>query len=194
VELPTVDPAPVERADAARNRRKILAAAAELLATRGVESLTMDEVAAAAGVGVGTVYRRFADRGALAQALLDQQEREFQAAFLHGPPPLGPGAPPGERIRAFLHAFVDRLVDQAAVLVVAEAATPTARLTSGAYGLHRAHLAGQLAELRSDLDAPFLADALLAPLAAAQFLHQRDAGMTVDRIKAGFDQLLAGLH
>lgn len=180
----------VERADAARNRRKILAAAAELLATRGVESLTMDEVAAAAGVGVGTVYRRFADRGVLAQALLDEQEREFQASFMHGPPPLGPGAPPAERLRAFLHAFVDRLETQAAVLVIAETATPDARLVSGAYGLHRAHLAGLLAELRPHDDSWFLADAVLAPLAAAQFQHQRASGMSVERIKAGFDQLL----
>jgi len=180
----------VERADAARNRRKILAAAAELLATRGVESLTMDEVAAAAGVGVGTVYRRFADRGVLAQALLDDQEREFQAAFLTGPPPLGPGAPPAERLRAFVHAFVDRLETQAAVLVVAETATPAARLVSGAYALHRMHVAGLLEQLRPEDDAWFLADAVLAPLAAEQFQHQRATGMSVERIKAGFDQLL----
>lgn len=180
----------MERADAARNRRKILTAAAELLATRGVESLTMDEVAAAAGVGVGTVYRRFADRGVLAQALLDDQEREFQAAFLGGPPPLGPGAPPAERLRAFVHAFVDRLETQAAVLVVAETATPTARLVSGAYALHRTHVAGLLKQMRPDDDTWFLADAVLAPLAAAQFQHQRATGMSVERIKAGFDQLL----
>lgn len=180
----------MERADAARNRRKILAAAAELLATRGVESLTMDEVAAAAGVGVGTVYRRFADRGVLAQALLGDQEREFQTAFLTGPPPLGPGAPPDERLRAFVHAFVDRLETQAAVLVVAETATPAARLTSGAYALHRLHVAELLKQLRPQADSWFLADAVLAPLAAAQFQHQRASGMSVERIKAGFDQLL----
>src|SRR6185312_10778811 len=53
--------APIERADAARNRRKVLAAAEGLFATRGVAAVSMDDVAAAAGVGKGTLYRRFGD-------------------------------------------------------------------------------------------------------------------------------------
>ncbi|NUR86254.1 MAG: TetR family transcriptional regulator, partial [Nonomuraea sp.] len=48
-----------ERTDAARNRAKILAAAADIVAAHGVAGLSMAEVAAAAGVGVGTLYRRF---------------------------------------------------------------------------------------------------------------------------------------
>jgi AcrR family transcriptional regulator len=184
----------MERADAARNRRKILAAAAELLATRGVEGLALDEVAAAAGVGVGTVYRRFPDKGALAQALLDEQEQAFQAAFLSGPPPLGPGAPPAERLIAFVHAFVDRLAEESAVLVVAESATPTARLTSGAYALHRLHVANLLGELRPDADVWYLADVVLASLAAAQFQHQVQVeGMSVERIKAGLAALVTAV-
>ncbi|MFC7584972.1 TetR family transcriptional regulator [Nonomuraea antimicrobica] len=82
-----------ERADAARNRAKILAAAGEIVLARGVEALAMADVAAAAGVGVGTLYRRFGDRSGLAYALIDEREREFQASFIEGPPPLGPGAP-----------------------------------------------------------------------------------------------------
>jgi AcrR family transcriptional regulator len=191
VRLPIAGGNPVERADAARNRQKILRAAATLLATRGAESLALDEVAAAAGVGVGTVYRRFPDRGALAQALLDSNEREFQEAFINGPPPLGPGAPAQERIRAFLHAFVDRLETHGTLLMVAETETPAARFVTGAYRLHHSHLAGLIAEARPEADAHFLADALLAPLAAAQFVHQRENGMSIDRIKAGFDQLLS---
>src|SRR5690606_40488482 len=98
--LPLVDQAPAERADAARNRRRILAAASEIVATRGASSLSLDEVARAAGVGVGTVYRRFGDRAGLVSALVDEREVEFQAAFMNGPPPLGPGAPPEQRLRA----------------------------------------------------------------------------------------------
>jgi AcrR family transcriptional regulator len=55
----------------------------------------MDAVAAEAGVGKGTLFRRFGDRAGLAVALLDERERDLQAAVLSGPPPLGPGAPPG---------------------------------------------------------------------------------------------------
>lgn len=188
--LPISGSGPTERADAARNRQKILRAAAKLVATRGVESLALDEVAAAAGVGVGTVYRRYPDRGALAHALLEENEREFQSAFISGPAPLGPGAPASERIRAFLHAFVDRLEDQGKLLMVAETETPMARFVTGAYRLHHSHLAMLIAEVHPDVDADFRADALMAPLAAAQYVHQRENGMSVDRIKAGFDQLL----
>ncbi|WP_019874162.1 TetR/AcrR family transcriptional regulator [Sporichthya polymorpha] len=56
------------RADAARNRERILAAAEEVFATRGLDA-TLDEIAAHAGLGVGTVYRRFENRDALVDAL-----------------------------------------------------------------------------------------------------------------------------
>ena len=53
------------------------------------------------GVGKGTLFRRFGDRAGLARALLDESERRLQDGFLHGPPPLGPGAPPRARLKAF---------------------------------------------------------------------------------------------
>jgi AcrR family transcriptional regulator len=67
------------RADAARNRERILAAAGEVFATRGLE-VTLDDIAAHAGLGVGTVYRRFANRDELIEALF--QERLTQVAAL----------------------------------------------------------------------------------------------------------------
>jgi AcrR family transcriptional regulator len=106
--LPLVGQPPPERADAARNRRAVLAAAQRILVSAGVAGLSMDRVAAEACVGVGTVYRRFGDLSGLVYALLDDTEQQFQAGFLSGPPPLGPGAPPVTRIRAFLHGYVDR--------------------------------------------------------------------------------------
>ncbi|MFI6516959.1 TetR/AcrR family transcriptional regulator [Spirillospora sp. NPDC050679] len=193
-DLPLAARPPAERADAALNRRRILAAAAELLAARGPEGLSMDEVARAAGVGVGTVYRRFGDRAALVYAVIDDREREFQAAFLSGPPPLGPGAAPADRVRAFLHALADRTEAQADLLLTAEMDSADARFRDGAYGLYRAHLAMLLAALRPGADAEYLADALLAPLAANLFLHQRRTrGMGLDRVKSGLDALLAGI-
>jgi AcrR family transcriptional regulator len=56
------------RRDAERNRQRILAAAAEVLSERGLDA-TLDEVARTAGVGVGTVYRRFPDKESLIEAL-----------------------------------------------------------------------------------------------------------------------------
>ncbi|MGI5255043.1 TetR/AcrR family transcriptional regulator [Actinacidiphila glaucinigra] len=89
------------RADAARNRKRLLEVAAELAAERGAANVTMEAVAAAAEVGKGTVFRRFGDRAGLMLSLLDHIEQQIQAAFLTGPPPLGPDAPPLERLRAF---------------------------------------------------------------------------------------------
>jgi AcrR family transcriptional regulator len=63
-----------ERADKARNRARILAAASEAFAERGVET-QMDDVAARAGLGVGTLYRHFATKEALMVALM---ERKFE--------------------------------------------------------------------------------------------------------------------
>jgi len=48
-----------ERADAARNRRHLLATARQMLAGQGPDTLTMDALAERAGLGKGTVFRRF---------------------------------------------------------------------------------------------------------------------------------------
>ena len=69
-DLPVVNNDPPERADAARNRRRILAAAEKLFAENGVSCTSMDAIAAEAGVGKGTLFRRFGDRASLARCLL----------------------------------------------------------------------------------------------------------------------------
>lgn len=192
--LPLVGQPPPERADAARNRRALLCAAQRILTERGVEGLSMDRVAAEACVGVGTVYRRFGDRSGLAYALLDETEQQFQASFLFGPPPLGPGAPPITRIRAFLHAYVDRMETQADLHAIAEQREPTGRHQSGAYRTARAHLLGLLTSAGVTGDLEYLADALLANLAAGVILHQRrELHFSTDRVKAGLDRLLDGM-
>ena len=67
------------RRDAERNRRRILDAAAAVFATRGLD-VSLDEIARAAGVGIGTVYRRFADKESLIDALFEDRLREIVAA------------------------------------------------------------------------------------------------------------------
>jgi AcrR family transcriptional regulator len=58
------------RADAERNRLRIIAAAQELFARRGLD-VTLDDIARHAGVGVGTAYRRFANREELIDAVFE---------------------------------------------------------------------------------------------------------------------------
>src|SRR3954467_14290240 len=120
-ELPLLDSgqAPPERADAARNRQRILSAAADLVGERGIEHVSMDDVARAACVGTGTLYRRFGDRAGLALALLDEHTRDFQDTLIAGPPPLGPGAPAAERLRAFGAGYLGLLERHADLLAVA---------------------------------------------------------------------------
>ncbi|GII59267.1 TetR family transcriptional regulator [Planotetraspora thailandica] len=100
-----------ERADAARNRQHLIATAREMIAELGQERLTMDALAERSGLGKGTVFRRFGTRAGIFQALLDDGERAFQEQVLSGPPPLGPGAPPLDRLISYGQARVRFLVE-----------------------------------------------------------------------------------
>jgi AcrR family transcriptional regulator len=102
---------PAERADAARNRRHLLATAREIVAEQGADTLTMDGLAERAGLGKGTVFRRFATRAGIFAALLDDDERAFQQQVLAGPPPLGPGAAPLDRLIAYGRARTAFLIE-----------------------------------------------------------------------------------
>lgn len=190
--LPIAGRHPPERADAARNRLRILAAARELLRTRTPCELSIDEIAAAAGVGKGTIYRRFGDRGRLMQALLDEREEAFQAAVLSGDPPLGPGAAAEARLQAFLCALVDQLEEVGDLL--AEVETGQLWWTSPPQRFRRLHVRVLLAEGRPELDADPVAEALLAPLTAETYHHlRRTAGYSVERIKETMRTLADGL-
>jgi AcrR family transcriptional regulator len=159
-----------ERADAVRNRRKVLEAAAALYRERGVDAVSMDDIAVAAGVGKGTLYRRFGDKSALAAALLDERERELQGALLGGPPPLGPGAAPDERLAAFAGAYLRYVAGHADLVALSQTASPGARLRTGAHRFWRQHCA-YLLEQAGVADPRVRADILLAGLSAEQVRH-----------------------
>ena len=118
----------------------------------------------------GTLYRRFGDRAGLAFALLDEHTRDFQNALISGPPPLGPGAPARERLRAFGEGYLDLLERHAALMV---AAAPGAKEADGPYSLYTTHLAILLREAAPLLDAAFTAEALLATLSPAHHVRVR---------------------
>lgn len=98
-----------ERADAARNREHLLETVREMIAEDGPEKVTMDALAERAGLGKGTVFRRFGTRAGIFRAVLDDDETRFQEQVLFGPPPLGPDADPKERLIAYGRARVDML-------------------------------------------------------------------------------------
>jgi AcrR family transcriptional regulator len=192
-ELPTVGSRP-ERADAARNRERILAAAADLFARQGVAGVSMDAVAERAGVGKGTLYRRFGDRAGLVIALLSEQEAEFQEAFIRGPAPLGPGAPAAERLRAFVDAMLEWLESGLELLVDAESSGgPGARYQAGPYEAYHTHVALLLRELGYGDEARLLAHVVLAPLAANLQAYLRRTGFDTADIRRGVARVVTGL-
>ncbi len=149
------------RADAARNRAAVLDAAARLFAERGVGGVSMDEVAAAAGVGKGTLFRRFGDKAGLATALLDARETELQQRMLSGPAPLGPGADPTSRLVAFVDAYLDYVLAHLDLVRASE----QPRYTIGAYRFWHRHTTILLTEAGHP-DSAAAAHSLLAALAA----------------------------
>ncbi|MDA0563374.1 TetR/AcrR family transcriptional regulator [Streptomonospora sp. S1-112] len=157
-----------ERADAARNRERLLEAARAMIAEQGTRHVTMDALAERAGLGKGTVFRRFGSRAGIFQALLDDDERRFQERVLSGPPPLGPGADPAQRLDAYGCARIPFLLEHHAIAraavdrtlpVPAGAASmtqPHIRMLLGQAGLPPAHLDGLAVQLTAALEGPLL--------------------------------------
>jgi AcrR family transcriptional regulator len=167
-----------ERADAARNRRLLLAVAREMLAAEGADRLTMDALADRAGLGKGTVFRRFGTRAGIFQALLDDDERDFQRQVLSGPPPLGPGAAPLDRLIAYGRARIDFLIGHGEIAraalggrepVPAGSRTPLSQA-------HIRFLIGQLRLGTADLDV--LATQLTGALDGPLLLYLSSAALT----------------
>jgi AcrR family transcriptional regulator len=182
---------PPERSDAAANRERILCAARRLLADQGADGLSMNAVAAAAGVGKGTIFRRFGDRDGLTRALLDAHTIELQNAFLSGPPPLGPGAPPRERLESFLRALVAFQLAHLEIVLAAERVVTDA---PPVYGTFLLHLRTLLEQLDPRLDAPVLGEMLLSAVAPASLQRQlAREGADPERIAAAAVALAHGL-
>jgi AcrR family transcriptional regulator len=193
--LPVIGSQSSERADAARNRLKILDAAARLIARHGIEHVSMDMLAEEASVGKGTIFRRFGDRAGLAHALLDEHERAFQESFIRGKPPMGPGAPPAERLRAFGHGMIDLLEAHGDLILAGQSGSPCARFRSPPFRVYRAHVTSLLTELDPRIDAEYHADSLLAVLAADQYRHLRqEREMAIERVRAGWDSVVAAVE
>ncbi|GAA4400193.1 TetR/AcrR family transcriptional regulator [Tsukamurella soli] len=131
------------RADAARNRRRIVVAARELFAERGLD-VTLDDVAAHAGVGVGTVYRRFANRDELVEAVFVDHIREVTERIESDIADVGPW----DALALLLNAVGEFVADDRGLAtlltsvdhsapVLEEAKQAVSRLVEGVYGRAR---------------------------------------------------------
>jgi AcrR family transcriptional regulator len=185
-----------ERADAVRNRRHLLATARAMLAEQGADTLTMDGLAERADLGKGTVFRRFGTRAGIFQALLDDDERAFQEQVLSGPPPLGPGATPLDRLIAYGRARVGFLIRHREIAraaldgsqpIPAGSQTPISqmhiRMLLGQMHLGAANLDVLAVQLTAALDGP-----LLLYLSASDLTEA--AVHTEERIAQGWQDLV----
>jgi AcrR family transcriptional regulator len=150
----------------------------------------MDAVAREAGVGKGTLYRRFGDRAGLARSVIEERERTLQDELIRGEPPLGPGAAPLLRLRAFGHAYLELLECVAPLVVLAESSAPPG---AGPYAFYHLHVRLLLQDGAPGCDAELLAHTLLATLGAAKQLGLREVyDIDLERRKAGWDRLVQG--
>ncbi len=160
-----------ERADAARNRAAILAAAERLLSEHGAEHVSIERVAQAAGVGKATVFHRFGSRAGLMRALAMERLGALQEAMRAGPPPLGPGAPPRDRLIAFFDAILEVATRNAALMAAYEHAETGERQEGLLYQVWHQHVSSLIAQARPDLDAELLGHLLLGSLHSDLVLH-----------------------
>jgi len=182
--LPLLGEPPRERSDAARNREALLCAARRMIEDDGVEAVTMDALAEAAGVGKGTVFRRFESRAGLMTALVDEFETDWQAAVLSGPPPLGPGAPALDRLLAMGRSRMELNLTHALLLEAAGWQHAGGQGAQSFMAMHTRHLLNELG-VRGDL--PVIATVILAPLHARILEQQIEGdGLDLERIHAGW--------
>lgn len=172
------------RKDAARNHAAILEAAARLIAERGPDGFAMEDVAAAAGVGKGTVFRRFGDREGLVRAVVDRtsepwlaQSRELLEAD---------HLPAEERVVTFVAGLFDHVVASLPLVMALERVSGRTIACDANAELTHARLAALVERVRPDADVDFLAHALVAGL-RAEVLHHlvHRCGLGVPRVRAG---------
>lgn len=194
-----------ERRDAVENRERILKTAVSLFAEQGVHHVNMADIAKVAGVGKGTLYRRFANKGELCLALMDSQMRDFQnKTFAQMQQSTVEGMPPLVQLTQFIDSLIyfteahapllcevqhegmlDGLSDEHAQLPhFWQHMTVSCLLKTAVYNN----------QLSPAIDIEYTADAILAPLKADIFRFQRTVrGFSLERISAGLQQLIMGL-
>lgn len=188
----------VERSDAARNRIKIVEAARVSFEEHGVTRVTMEDVARAAGVGKGTLYRRFPNKGLLCQALLDEPTRRVQEDAMRLV--AAPGVAPLTKLGEFLERIVEFTEENLDLLYGGNeplcGADRMARFAHPAYDWRRWTILGLLraadkeGDLEEGLDLEYIAAAILAPLDVDFYYYQRRVqGIPQDRISAGLRSL-----
>ncbi|MEU3956613.1 TetR/AcrR family transcriptional regulator [Streptomyces achromogenes] len=181
------------RKDAARNRAAVLAAADPLFARCAhPDDVTMADIAAAAGVGKGTLFRAFGDRTGLIRALYEARLEPVRARVEEGPPPLGPGSPPRRRVLALLDAVLCFKLDNRHLALALEQTGDASPYRTDHYERWHALLKELLEQVPGGADADFTAHALLAATRADLVAHLADgAGLSREDMRSRLAEFAA---
>lgn len=187
-----------ERRDAAESRRRVLGVARELFSERGVDAVSMHEVGRVAGVGQGTLYRRYEHKGALCLALLFEGVEGLHERA-RGREEAGGSAL--EQLTGLLEDLALFNEENAPLLGAVRDSSGGERRSemyrNPFFGWLRATVVALLGraveegEARETLDVEGTAGAVLAPLNVDLYLYQRrELGMERDRVLAAVRSLL----
>ncbi|MGR6321245.1 helix-turn-helix domain-containing protein [Micromonospora soli] len=179
------------RADALRNRQRLLDAAVSAFSQAGAE-VTLERIAKEAGVGIGTLYRHFPNR----EALIEAAYRNELAKLCDAVPGLLAALPPDEAVRAWMDRFVDYLstkrgMADALRLAIASGANPYAHSRDRLLdALGRLLAAGATAgRVRADVaPADVLAGLSGVSLVAGEPDQRAQAGRLLDLLMDGLRQ------
>ncbi|MFE1203606.1 TetR/AcrR family transcriptional regulator [Streptomyces sp. NPDC058762] len=183
------------RKDAARNREAVLAAADALFARcESPEDVTMAGIAAAAGVGKGTLFRGFGDRAGLLRALYEARLEPVRQAAETGPPPLGPATPPRERVPALLDAVLCFKLDNRRLALALEEDGSSSPYRAEHYERWHGLLRAVLEQIPGLTDGDFTAHALLAATRADLVEHLAGAeGVPRERLRSQLANFVTGV-
>lgn len=193
LKLMTIRP---ERSDARRNRLAILAAAEHLLDKADRDTtVTMDDIAAEAGLGKGTLFRRFGNQRSLFQALYDQKAQTFSDQIQSDEGPLGPSAAPGARVAAILTAIAHFKLDNLSLVRALETSSHAGTVLYESAWYEEVHelLADQLVAAGAD-DSSWLSHVLVGSVRAdlLDFLAEADPTLRA-KLGARYERLVAAV-
>ncbi|MDQ1286563.1 MAG: hypothetical protein QG622_128 [Actinomycetota bacterium] len=175
------------RADAQRNRDAVLAAAGRLFdAATSSDEVSMDAVAVAAGVGKGTLFRRFGDRTGLIRELYQHRSEEMENTWT----PVPEGSP-AERALDLLLVILRFKTENRALSRALEGTGRTSPYDNRSYDRWHSTLASIVAEVRDAPEAAFLAHAMLAAVRSDLLEHLRL--WPEDRIRGGVEALVRSI-
>ena len=187
-----------ERSDARANRRQLLLVAKQLFTTQGIEHTSMHEIGRTAGVGQATLYRHFADKGEICQALIKEDLAAFQeqvGALISG---VGAAPSPMARLESLIfekNRLTESHLPLFAAIDDAAAAAPRKSFRGPFHMWLHEQITSLLAQAVAQgevapLDVAFAADAILAAVAPHLYRYQRqDLGYSSERIMAAMRHL-----